>query len=131
MVNQKHRAEHGPDAKERGLNRVRVLGRNAKRRFVLVVDLVDVLVDARMVEVSMHPVEIKVLDHDAVEAGRGDLGPCRERRRNRHAHEVQEQFGERNHRPLDDNVGEEQPLDAVRIHLFRNGFVLLDLVAVQ
>lgn len=113
------RAANCAEAEEKHLDRASVFGGQAKRRRVLVVDLVDHLVEARGVQGAVQPV-VPCVFHDEED---GDLVGHGEEGGEGHSGGEAAELGERVEEPdlgeFDCEVGEEDELSAVP--LFGNG----------
>jgi len=81
MAGEEKRASNGSDAQDEGLRGVSILTSHAERCGVLVVHLVDVLVDRRVMESTMHKEEICILNDHVGQAVEGNRAPGNVRKR--------------------------------------------------
>ena len=123
--------EQRAESEDNRLDWVRVFRRDAEGRLVLVVHLVHILVDLLPMQEAVHPVKVKVLNH---EEGRDLPQQLREgwqRSGDLEAEEVHDEVEGEHHRELDENVREDELAETT--HLLRQviHLVRLDLVLVH
>ena len=128
---EKEGTEEGADAEDERLDGVGVLGGDAEGVRVLVMHLVHVLIHGFVVEAAVHPVKVEVLDDEK----RGELPSEIANRREGELHGEAQKLGdpveEELHGKLDEDVAEEEALEALPDHGAAGALLGLDPVLLE
>lgn len=125
MVECEERAKHSTEAQEEGFKGVRVFGRHANGRRILVMDLVDVFVPHAPMQQAVHPIEVEIFHKEGEDDAHDDLGDRGKLRIRTNANVGRHLVENEHHGDLKHHVAHCQSLDALPMRLPRNRHILL------
>ena len=124
VIHEDEGAKHGSKAEDQGLDGMGIFGSHANGDLELVVHLVDVLVPGSVMEETMDPVEVKVLNEEGKNGSKDDLGPRRQMSIRTNANIGRDEVENEHHRKLEEKMTHQQLLDTLDVALKGVRFVL-------
>ena len=132
VLGEKQRPEQRADAQKERLHRVRVLGGDAERKFVLVMNLVHVLVHPLMVQSPVNPVKVEIFNREKhrnlpQQIPRFRQRLHRQRKSKVRRHEIKHHL----HRQLNEHVRLQKLRQALHHHFLARRFIRLYLPSLK